>query len=217
MRDDDWVPVSASALVIGAMSLVLGAVLNPAEVGASSGDLVRAVDEDGVRWLAMAVMYVFASLALTVGMPSLLTLFERRGRVLGVLGVALFTVGAVGTCGYAMLMVFFRALVVTDAVQVGAMDRVGDDRGIKLFLEGWFGAFYAGVLVLAVALLVARTVPVWVPVLLALFVGLAPFVSHLGRVGSAAQLMALAVALTGVAMAAVAVERRPARIRQPAF
>ena len=58
---NDWVPLSASALVIGVMSLVFGSLLNPADSGSTPADMLRVVNEDGSRWLAMAVMYVFAS------------------------------------------------------------------------------------------------------------------------------------------------------------
>src|SRR5215213_2133098 len=96
----DWVPLSASALVIGAMSLVLGVLLNPADAGESAAGTLRVVNAAGGRWL---------------GLPSVLTLFDDRGRKLGLAGAALFLVGAIGTCGYALLMVFFRAMVVHEA------------------------------------------------------------------------------------------------------
>ena len=82
------------------------------------------VNEDSGRWLAMAVMFFFASVALTLGLPAILTLFDRRGRRLGLAAVGVFTVGTIGTCGYAMLMVFFRALVEIGAVRArGARSR----------------------------------------------------------------------------------------------
>jgi hypothetical protein len=204
----DWVPLSASALVIGVMSLLFGSVLNPADVGASTGETLRVVSDESARWQAMAVMYTFASITLTLGLPAVLTLFHSRGRRLGLSGVVLLTVGAVGTCGYAMLMVFFRALVVAGAVRGTELEQVTADKGLALFLAGWVGTFYGGVLVLAVALLVARTTSRWVPALMLVFVVMLPFGSHLGRVGAALQALALAVAFTGIAMAAVSAENR---------
>jgi hypothetical protein len=94
---------------------------------------------------------------------------------------------------------------------------VADDTGLKVFLFGWVAGFYLGVLLIAVALFVARTVPRWVPSLLVVFVAMQPVVSHLGRVGMAAQVLALAVAFTGIAMAAVTGEQQRAALRQPAF
>ncbi len=213
----DWVPLSASALVIGAMSLVFGSLLNPADAGASSAETLRVVNENSARWVAMSVMFVLASLGLTLGLPSVLTLFERRGRKLGLTALAVFTVGTIGTSGYAMLMVFFRAMVVSGAVRGGALDEVAHERGLAVFLNGWIVGFYGGIALLALALFVARSVPRWVPALLVVFVALLPFSTDLGRVGGAIQVMALAVAFTGMAMAAVTGEHQRELSRQPAF
>lgn len=213
----DWVPWSASALVVGAMSLVFGTLLNPHPAGSSGAQTIRIVDEASGQYLAMAVMFFFASLTLTLGLPAVLSVFERRGRRLGLLAVGVFTIGTVGTCGYAMLMVFFRALVVGGAIRGSELTGVTGDTGLKVFLFGWVAGFYLGALLIAVALFVARTVPRWVPFLLVVFVAMQPVVSHLGRVGMAAQVLALAVAFTGIAMAAVTGEQQRATLRQPAF
>lgn len=213
----DWVPWSASALVIGAMSLVFGSLLNPAKAGASTAETLRVVEEASGRYLAMAVMYFFASLTLTFGLPALLSVFERRGRRLGLLGVGVFTIGTVGTCGYAMLNVFFRALVVVGALHGPALAKVTEDNGLTTFLYGWIAGFYLGLLLIAIALFVARTVPRWIPALLVVFVALFPFSSQLGRVGMAVQVLALAVAFTGIAIAAVSREQQRTTLRQPAF
>jgi hypothetical protein len=205
----DWIPYSASALVIGAMSLVLGSVLNPADTGATTNEVARVVASDSQRWLAMAVLFLFASFALILGLPCVLTLFGGRGGKLGVAGVALMVVGAVGTCGYATLMLFFRSLVLAHAVKLPAMHKVITDAGLRIFLTGWVACFYGGVLVIGVALLFARRTPRWVPVLLLVFVAMLPFSSVIGRVGTAAQIMCLAVAFTGIAMTAVSEEGRP--------
>jgi hypothetical protein len=211
----DWVPLSASALVVGVMSLVFGSLLNPADAGSTTADTLRVVSEDSARWLAMAVMFAFASVALTLGMPSVMTLFDRRARKLGLTAVVLFTIGSIGTCGYAMLMVFFRAMVVNGAIRGSALEEVTSDRGLAIFLEGWIGSFYGGVLLLAIALLVARSTHRWVPLVLVVFVAMLPAAPHLGRVGAALQVLLLAVAFTGIAMAAVSAIASSSR--QPAF
>jgi hypothetical protein len=204
----DWVPVSASALVIGAMALVFGGLLNPTDPGSSTAETIRVVSEDSGRSLGMSVMYFLASVTLVLGLPAVLTLFDRRGRRTGLVGAVLFAVGAIGTCGYAMLMVFFRALVVADALRTGALDDVTGDQGLAWFLYGWIGCFYGGVLLLAVGLLLARSTPRWVPLMLLAFVVLLPFGEQLGRVGGAVQVLLLAIAFTGIAMAAVTDEHR---------
>jgi hypothetical protein len=213
----DWVPLSASALVIGAMALVFGSLLNPAEGGASTAETLRIVDEDSSRWLAMAVMYFLASVTLTLGLPAMLTLFGGRGRKLGLTGVALFTLGAIGTCGYAMLMVFFRAMVVAEAINGPALERVTDDLGLAIFLQGWIAGFVGGVVLIAIALFVSRTTPRWVPLLLVAFVILLPVSEQLGRIGTSLQVMALAVAFTGIAMAAVTGDHERGLTRHSVF
>jgi hypothetical protein len=200
----EWISLSASTLVIGAMALVFGTVLNPGQSGDTAADTLMVVSEQGSRWLAMSVMYTLASITLVFGMPAVVSLFEqRRGRRLGLTAALVFTIGAIGTCGFAMLLVFFRAMVIVGAIRGAAINDVSDDRGLAIFLFGWIACFYLGVLLLAIALLVARTVDRWVPVLLLVFVLMFFVVNQLGRIGSAIQVLLLAVAFTGVAMAAV--------------
>lgn len=198
----DWIPLSASALVIGVMALAFGTMLNPLEPGTNSTESVAMIAESG-RFLGMSVLFFLASLALTLGLPSVLSLFTHRGRRTGVIAVAVFSIGVIGTSGYAMLLVFFRALVKEGALRTGSLEDVTSDLGLGVFLFGWIIAFYVGILLLAIALLVARRTPVWVPILLGLFVASFPMTDQLGRVGQVLQVMALAFAFTGIAMEAV--------------
>jgi hypothetical protein len=213
----DWVQVSASALVIGAMSLVLGTLVNPVRAGQDAGATLRVVESSGGRWLAMAVMFFIASITLSLGLPAVLSLFEGRGRVTGLVAVSVFAVGTIGLSGYAMLMVFFRALVETDALKVSGagLEQVTRDAGMSVFLFGWIACFYAGVVLLMLALFVARRTPTWVPVLFLVFLLLSPFASSLGRVGGAVQILAFAIALTGVAVSAATPSTPDPRL--PAF
>ncbi|MGZ4486058.1 MAG: hypothetical protein ACXVW8_17180 [Nocardioidaceae bacterium] len=213
----DWLPLSASALVIGAMALVLGGLLNPSTAGQDAAQTLHVVQDNSGRWLGMAVMYFLASFAMTLGLPAVLSLFTRRGRRLGLLAVGVLSLGVIGTAGYAMLMVFFRALVVKDLVKTGGLDQLAHDAGLGFFLYGWIGGFYLGVALLALALLVARSTARWVPAVLVLFVLMLPVASHLGRLGSAVQVLLLAVAFTGIAVAAVSEEHQRDLRRQPVF
>jgi hypothetical protein len=213
----DWVPYSASALVIGAMSMVLGAVLNPISGDQRAAATLRVAGQQDGRWLGMAVMYFLASVFLTLGLPAMLSLFVQRGRGLGLIAVGVFSIGAIGLSGFAMLMVFIRTLVIQDLLKSSGLNQMTDDVGLGIFLYGWVAGFYLGILLIAVALFVARKTPVWVAGLLLVFVVALPFAQYLGRVGSAVQVMALAVAFTGVAVAAVSDEHRRELRSQPVF
>lgn len=213
----DWVPVSASALVVGALSLVFGSLLNPTEGGQSTVQTLRVVEDGSGRWLAMAVMFFFASLALTLGLPVFLTLLERRGRRLGLVGIGVFTLGVVGTSGYAVLMVFIRAMVEAHALKPKPLEAAANDTGLVWFLYVWIAGFYGGVLLIAIALWMARTTPRWVPILMIVFVVMLPIAGQLGHVGGAVQSLALAIAFTGVAMASVTGENKRLLRSQPAY
>ena len=210
----EWVSLSASALVVGAMAMVLGVLLNPATDSQDPVETLQAVSQAGGQWLAMAVLFFIGSVALTLGLPAILAVLTGRGRRLGLLGVGAFSVGTVGTTGYAMVMAFFRALVAKDAIIAVRLDAAVGDAGLNAFLYSWMAGFYIGVALIALALLRERRTPTWVPVAMFVFVAMLPFVHLLGRVGAAVQMLALAVAFTGVAITATSPERpRPVRER----
>jgi hypothetical protein len=191
------------------MCLVFGAALNPAEAGDGMASAVRIASEQSGRWIAMSVLYFCASVALTCGMPAVLSLFRERGHRLGIAAVSVLSVGAVGTSGFAMLLVFIQALAQQDALRAGGLDAVLSDVGLAVFFWGWITGFYLGALLVAVALLVSRATPPWIPVLLLLFVVLLPVGRVLGQTGQVIGLMALAVAFTGIATVAVGQSQPP--------
>lgn len=214
----DWIPLSASALVVGAMAMVFGALLNPQSGGdQSAAETLRVVTEDGGRWLGMSVMYFFASVAMTLGLPSMLSLFTDKGRRTGFVAVGVFAVGVIGLAGLAMLLVFFKALAGAGAIEDGRFEAATEDLGLSVFLNGWIVSFYAGLLLVALALFLSRKTPPWVPGLIVVFVLLFPFADRIGRLGQVLQVMALAVAFTGVAIAAVNQVNRVVASRPPTY
>jgi hypothetical protein len=153
--------------------------------------------------MAMAVLFFIASAALTLGLPTVLALFDRpRGRFLGLIGTAVFLVGTIGTCGYSMLMTFFHALVMHHAINARLLSSVDSGGWLAAFLYLWIAGFMVGLVFIALGLFRARTTPLWVPVLMLVFVALTPVSGQFGKVVQLLQLMALALALTGVAVAA---------------
>ena len=196
----DWVPFSASALVAGATALSVGALLMPSSD--DSSDSLRIVQEQGGQWMAVAGLYFFASVALTIGLPSVLTLFDKRGSRTGLTALAVFTIGCVGIAGFAMLLAFFRALALNDSIDPASVDQVTDDPGLAIFLFGWIGAFYLGELLLGIALLMAKTTPTWIPVLLLVHVALFPVSNLLPASIQPLTALLITVALAGVGISA---------------
>ena len=213
----DWIPLSASALVIGVMALVFGSLLNPQPADGSSAQTIRLVAQNAGQFLGTSVMFVAAAVTLILGLPALLSLFATRGRRIGVTAVGVFTIGVVGIAGYAMLLVFFRALVKNTLITGTELDKVAQDPGLLVFLYGWIGAFYIGLLLVAIALFVAKATSTWVPVVLVIYVALFPFGSQVGKVGQIIELMGLAAAFTGIAIAAVNGVSERSAVREPSY
>jgi hypothetical protein len=168
----DWVPYSAAALVLGATALSIGSVLLPSGGGAAA--TMEMASEKGGQWFAVAGLYFLASVALTIGMPSVVTLFLTQGAKLGLAAVGVFTVGCVGIAGLAMLLVFIRSLALTPEFSSDMLTEVTSEVGLTVFLFAWIGAFYLGELLLGIALLRSRVTHKWVPGLLLLHVALFP-------------------------------------------
>jgi hypothetical protein len=207
----DWIPYSAAALVLGATALSVGAVLLPSGDDGAASTLAMAQDQSG-RWLAVAVLYFLAGVALTLGMPSILTLFKVRGIRFALTAIGVFTIGCVGVAGFAMLLVFFRALANTNAIRAGAIDQASSEVGLSVFLLGWIGAFYAGELLLAIALLRGGTIRSWIPALLILHVALFPVSSFLPDEVQSLTVLLITVALAGVGITAAAERDQPATV-----
>lgn len=196
----DWVPYSASALVAGATALSAGALLTPVLSDDSSDVLVS--DFADSRWLAVSALYFIASVALTVGLPSVITLFEERGGQLGLTAIGVFTIGTLGIAGYAMLLAFIRALALSPGFAGASVDKVSQDTGLLVILYGWIGAFYLGELLLGVALLRAGSLPKWIPGLLLLHVVLLPFSAVLPTQVQSGATLLITISLAAVGIAA---------------
>lgn len=196
----DWVPYSASALVAGSIALAMGGLLMPT-VG-DAGDSLRIVQQQDGRWLAVAAMFFGAAVALTAGLPVVLPLLGPRGGRRGLLGIGLLAVGCIGTAGYAVLLVLFRALALTGTIESGDLDALTRDIGLGAFLALWIAAFYLGEVFVAWGLLLAGSTPRWVPVMLLLHVATLPLSLVLPEpLGAAAVLFATA-GLCGIGITA---------------
>jgi hypothetical protein len=196
----DWVPVSAALLLTGALALCLGSLLLPQ--GGDVAESLRVVQTQGARWMAAAAVFFLASICLTLGLPAVLTLLQRRGWTLGMVSGIVLEVGFAGTGGYAMLLAFFHTLVVTGTLRSAGIDQISSDLGLLFFLYAWIAGFYLGELLLAIALLRARTVPRWVPVAFLLHVLTLPAGSLLPDWASKAAVLLLVLGFAGIAVQA---------------
>jgi hypothetical protein len=208
----EWLPVSAAALVTGVMALILGQMLNPGGSESSpAGQMLVAAEYPG-RWLAMSVLFFGGAASLVLGMPAVMSLFqERRGRGVGMTGVAVFTIGCVGVGGLAALMLMFRALALetmrgegVDGRELTLVTNALEEPGLAISLGVWVYGFMAGVLLIAIGLFRARQVPAWIPGLLMGFLAVQVVLPFLGsgpdaRVASAVGLILLAGGFTGIA------------------
>ena len=197
----DWIPASAAAFVTGAMALTFGSLLLPS--GSSTADTLQVARNEDGRWLAAAVIFFIASVALTLGLPAAMSLFDRRGRTLGMVSAVILAVGFLGTAGYSMLIVFFRAIALETPLTGAQLDDAVHEMGLTVFLYGWIAGFYLGELLLAIALLRAGTTQKWVPLVLIAHVASLVVSSVLPHSISSALVLLTAVGFAGVAIEAV--------------
>lgn len=200
---------SAAALVVGSLLLVLAFAVNPLSQDVDPAAALRSAEQADGRWLGMAAIMFIASVCLTFGVPSVMTLLTGRGHGLGVVGAGLFAVGTIGLSSYAMILVVVRALVLRELLTPKDVASLMDDDAVAVFLGTWITAFLLGLLLLSAALFMARTVPVWVPVVIVCSMASDLVLGALGDLGTVLQFLALAVALTGVSMSAARAAQEP--------
>lgn len=197
-----WLPWSAASLACGAVLMVLGSLLLPA--GGNFADLVASVQSDHGQWVVASFAFYLASVAMTLGMPSVVVLLTHRGRVLGLTGVAIGAIGTIGLAGYAALLMLFRAVVDSAELTAGDVAAVTNDGTLQAFVAVFAGAFVLGELLTALALMRSRSVARWVSGLLLVHVGLQAVTALVPD--SPDLLRDLTAMLLGVALMGVAVE-----------
>jgi hypothetical protein len=191
----DWVPYSAASLVAGAAALAVGLVLVPV-----TDTALPPYDTAGdSRWLVVACLVLLASVLMLGGLPVTLTLVpRRRSRRLAMVALGLLTVGCLALAAYAMALVVVRAFVVDGGVGVLAYDAALRSHAIAVVTNAGAAAFLVGLLLLAVALLQAGTVPRWMVAVLVVPVVLLPVGVQLALPLVVAGTLALTVALAGL-------------------
>lgn len=202
----DWLPVSAALLLTGALALCLGGFLLPQSE--SSAESLRIVQENDGQWMVAAMILFIGSICLSLGLPAILTLLQRRGWTLGVISAVVLEIGFIGTAGFAMLMGFFRALVNTETIKTQGLDEIATDAGLAIFLYTWIAGLYLGELLLGFALLRARSTPRWVPFALIAHVLTFPINELLPEYLSKATVLLLVLGFAGVAIQATSPQNR---------
>ena len=195
-----WLPYAAAALATGGSALIMGALTLPSSRNGT--ELLSTLQADPERWLLAAAAFMFAAFALTVGIPTFLTLFAPRGRTTGHVGAVIFAFGTIGLAGYAALLILFRALTQHEVVGVRELDLLSQDSGLLVYVGAFVAAFELGVALLAVALFRARAVSRWIPVLMLAHAVTLPFVNAIPEGLQSLHTVLLGVALIGAAVSA---------------
>ena len=191
----DWVPYSASALVVGAAALSVGALISPSTE--DSRELVVFVQDDPQRWMAMVGLYLVAAVGLVLGLPAVMSLFDKRGVRTALAAVGVFTVGCLGTVAYAVLLAVYRAMVVHEHLTV-SIEEVARQSGLLPVLIVWVVAFLLGEVLLAIALLMGRRVPRWIPVVILVHAVLVLFSGAMPELVATLISLLITVGLAGV-------------------
>lgn len=195
-----WLPYAAAALATGSVALIMGALTLPSSP--DSSELLSTLESSPDRWLMAAAAFMYAAFALTVGIPTFVHLLKKRGRGTGQVGMVIFSFGTIGLSGYAALLIVFRALAAHAVVGAREIELLSRDSGLIAYLGAFLVAFQVGLLLLGIALLMARTVPRWIPLLMLAHVVSTPFAHLIPEGFQAVHSLILGIALIGVAVSA---------------
>ena len=181
----------------------LAATINPSPTGGHAARVLEASISANNRCVAMAAALVLGSVALLMGLPALLAACADGARALGRLAVAVYSIGILGSIGYASLLLFLSARMGPGSAGSAMPPRLVGDTRLDVALVVWVAAFYVGLLLVAIALFRGRRIAVWVPVLLVVVVLSLPFVSMAGHVGQVLQVLLFTIAMTRIAIETV--------------
>lgn len=198
----EWLGTSAAVLVVGSIALTLAFATTPFPQDQPISESAASAGRAAGQWMASAGALFTASVCLTLGLPALLWLMSGRDRWLGTIAVSVFAVGTIGLSGYAMVLVVLRSLLLADLLEVDGLDGALERPGTATFFGVWIGCFMVGLVLVAIGLWRARTVPRWVPVVLVCFVASSVLPFPGGSTGTLVQFAGLTAALTGASMAA---------------
>jgi hypothetical protein len=187
-------------LASGAVLLVLAALAMPPT--SEVGQVVDAIKEQDAAWLMASASFFLASVALTLGLPAILSLVPARHQVAAMVGLGIWALGTIGTSALAAFLILFRATVRAVDISPQDVEELSRDPVLSLSLMFVVVTFYLGELVVGLILFRTKAVPRWIPALLILHVALSPFEDVLPTPLKGFPTIVLGVALMGVAVKA---------------
>ncbi len=192
--------LAAIGLVLGPLLFLLDTLIDPAWANDDAAYLAEVAGHK-VRYVIAEVASTFGALIWIVGMIGVMHLLRRRRVTLGQLAAGMVTVGLIGLTASFAFSVFDLAMADFEdrAAMVGLHAELGDSLAYKAYWLTFFSAgTVLGLILLAVALLRRRIVPLWSPILL----GVAAVFWHVtggDRAPDAFALLMLTVALAPLA------------------
>src|SRR5690606_29679908 len=121
------------------------------------GELVRQAALGSGTWTTPAMMLLLAALGFLAGISTVAALLHPRGFSLGIAGMLSIAVAGVLLAGFSMQLVLLRGLTMQETVTPDAMASVMDHGLQQGLLYACSAAFFLGELLLAWALMLART------------------------------------------------------------
>jgi hypothetical protein len=142
---------SSAALLAGPLALLAAQLLDPTPAEADAADLLATAAAEPARWVATNLLFVLGTILLVFGSFGLASLLRGRGSRLGQPGLTLLVAGVVALAGWATSNLALEAVAVA----------ISDSRAITAVEIVWIVGLMLGLVLVAVALLRAGSVPRW--------------------------------------------------------
>ena len=199
-------------MILAPLVLALALLVHPGQ--GEKGFVQTMVDNPG-RVEAASLMVILSSVLFVPALVGILRLMPDRGTVLGLLGVGLALIGAIGHAvwaGFDIILVWMANSEI-DRAQLSAVVDGGPPPGIgfTLILLMFTAGFFLGLVVLAVGLWRSGTVPRWAAALIAV----GPLVEFLPLDNKAVFMSGLALFVMGFGVIGLRLMSRPVAERTP--
>lgn len=203
--------VTATALVVGPLSLILATVLQWLLTPASaSSTIFDVITDHPTVWSVVGLISVLGPLCWLAGIPGVIDLVHGRGWTLTTIGGCLTAAGLAAAVGHLAIYFSLYGAAASSGLRTAgmrALDRASSgDLLSNLLLFLFLGCFSVGPILLTLGLRMARQVAVWVPVA-AIVMTVANFVG--GVPAGIVQLAALVLTFAPLVVAILRAARAP--------